>query len=170
MCLTCSIVNGELFPVGGIIYEDTYVLLHHCIDSQIPGYLILSPSRHIESYSNLSQNEILHMGIVTKAVVAALKRIDGIEKVYLANFGEQTTHFHMHIFPRYKWMLNHSFEEIGTDNVLDGAKLLSFCRKKYKVQPEFIDKEDIIAVIEQVKRVFSNPELLNVLHNVIHME
>ncbi|MBP2630368.1 MAG: histidine triad protein [Firmicutes bacterium] len=159
MCLTCSIVNGEFFPVGGIIYKDSYVLLHHCIDLQIPGYLILSPLRHTESYSDLNQNEMLHMGIVTKAVVAALKRIDGMEKVYLANFGEETTHFHMHIFPRYKWMLNHSAEEICTDNMLDGAKLLSFCRKKYKVQPEFINEEGIIAVIEQVKRVLSNPDL-----------
>jgi len=158
MCLTCSIINGEVFPVGGILYKDSYVLLHHCIDLQIPGYLILSPVRHIESYSDLSQNEMLHMGRVTKAAVAALKRIDGIEKVYLASFGEETTHFHMHIFPRYKWMLHHSAEEICTDNMLDGAKLLSFCRKKYKTQPKFMNKEDIIAVIEQVKQVFSNCE------------
>jgi diadenosine tetraphosphate (Ap4A) HIT family hydrolase len=162
MCLTCSIVNGEFFPVGGIIYKDNYVLLHHCIDLQIPGYLILSPLRHIESYSDLSQNEMLHIGIVTKAVVAVLKRIDGIEKVYLASFGEETTHFHFHIFPRYKWMLNHSAEEICTDNMLDGAKLLSFCRKKYKVQPTFINKEDILPVIKQIKQAFANPDLLNV--------
>lgn len=163
MCLTCDIINNRFLPVGGIVYKDEYVILHHCIDIQISGYFIISPLRHVESYDDLSQIEILHMGIITKFLIAALKKIDGIEKIYISNFGEETPHFHLHIFPRYKWMLRYSVEEICTDNRIDGAKLLSFCRKKYKVQPEFINKEDIIVVVEQIKRE------MNALHNNIHL-
>lgn len=159
MCLTCNIVNGEVLPVGGIIYKDDYIVLHHCIDINIPGYLILSPLRHVESYSDLNQTEIQYMGIVMKLVVTALEKIDDIQKVYVANFGEETIHFHMHIFPRYKWMLKHSCENIYTDNKVDGAKLFSFCRKHYKTVPDHMKKNDIATVIKFVRNMIVTNEM-----------
>lgn len=155
MCLTCSIVKGDILPVGGIIYKDDYVILHHCIDINIPGYLILSPLRHVEVYSDLNQIEILHMGTIMKFAVATLNKINDVEKVYVANFGEETTHFHMHIFPRYKWMLHYSAEYIRTDNKIDGAKLLSFCRKEHKIIPDLMKKKQILTVIEHVRTLIS---------------
>lgn len=152
MCLTCNIIKGDILPVGGIIYKDDYVILHHCIDLNIPGYLIISPVKHIETYSDLNQTTLLHIGVILKFAVNALEKIDAVEKVYIATFGEETSHFHMHIFPRYQWMLNYAAEEIFTDNKLDGAKLLSFCRKKYKITPELMKKTNILAVIEYIRR------------------
>lgn len=151
MCLTCSIIKGDIIPVGGIIHKDDNTVLHHCMDQNIPGYLILSPVRHVESYGDLSQTDILHMGMIMKLAVNALKKIDGVEKVYVAHFGEETAHFHMHIFPRYKWMLTHSADDICTDHKIDGAKLLSFCRQQYKTRPELMAQDDILAVVEHVR-------------------
>lgn len=151
MCLTCNIISGDVAPVGGVIYKDDYIVLHHCVDVDIPGYLILSPVRHVESYSDLNEAEILQMGIMMKLAVTALEKIDGIEKVYIANFGEETAHFHIHIFPRYKWMLQQCADDICTDNKIDGPKLLSFCRKHYKTAPDCLRKEDILSVIELLK-------------------
>lgn len=154
MCLTCDIISGDVFPIGGVIYKDAYIVLHHCVDVNIPGYLILSPIRHVESYNNLNESEIIQIGIVMKLAVTVLEKIAGIEKVYIANFGEQTTHFHMHIFPRYQWMLEQYSEDIRTDNIIDGPKLLSFCRKRYKTAPDCLKKDDILTVIEQFNGVF----------------
>jgi diadenosine tetraphosphate (Ap4A) HIT family hydrolase len=160
MCLTCSIVAGDLSPIGGIIYKDDHVILHHCIDINIPGYLIISPLIHVEAYSDLHETEILHMGIITKLAVATLKKLDGVEKVYVANFGEETAHFHMHIFPRYKWMLNYSAEDIYTDHKLDGARLLSFCRRQHKIMPDLMQNNDIIAVIKQIRKTIGTPAFI----------
>ncbi|WP_371364520.1 hypothetical protein SRRS_52020 [Sporomusa rhizae] len=156
MCLTCSIVNAELLPTGGIIYKDDYIVLHHCIDINIPGYLIISPLRHVESFSDLNQTEILQMGTIMKLAVTALEQVDGVEKVYIANFGEETTHFHMHIFPRYKWMLNQSAQDIYIGNRVDGAKLLSFYRQKCKTTPELMKENDIVAVTAYIQNLISS--------------
>jgi diadenosine tetraphosphate (Ap4A) HIT family hydrolase len=154
VCLTCDIINSDFVPVGGVIYKDDYIVLHHCVDVNIPGYLILSPLRHVESYSDLNEAEILQIGIIIKLAVTALEKIDGMEKVYIANFGEQTTHFHMHIFPRYKWMLQQCTDDIYTDNKVDGPKLLSCWRKQYKTAPDGLRKADILTVIQQLSGVF----------------
>ncbi len=151
MCLTCGIAAGKIVPVGGIIYKDDYVVLHHCIDVNIAGYLIISPVRHVEEYSGLNVTEIIQIGTVMKAAAAILSEMDGIEKIYLANFGEETAHFHMHIFPRYKWMLNCSAEDIHTDNKIDGAKLLSIYRKRFKVERDAMDNDYIINVVEGIR-------------------
>jgi len=153
MCLTCDIMQGKISPVGGIIYQDDDVILHHCIDINIPGYLVLSPVRHVEYYNDLNKIEILQMSIVMKLAIMALKRNDAVEKVYVANFGEETSHFHMHIFPRYKWMLRYSDENIRTHNKIDGAKLLSFFREKCKVKRERMEQNDILAAIEDVRKI-----------------
>lgn len=151
MCLTCSIIQGDIIPVGGIIYQDDCVVLHHCIDINIPGYLILSPIKHTETYSQLNERDLLEMAIIMKFAVAALEALDGVDKVYIANFGEETTHFHMHIFPRYHGMLTHLARDIRTDQKVDGAKLLSYCRKRYKTTSECMETNEILAVIQQVK-------------------
>lgn len=154
MCLTCNIVKGNVLPPGGIIYRDDFVVLHHCLDVNVPGYLILSPLRHVVSYSGLTQTEIFHMGRITRVAVRALEEIDGVEKVYTANFGEETTHFHLHIFPRYASMLRQS-GDIYTNGKIDGAKLFSFCRRHYKTEPEMISTSDILTVIEHVRSLIN---------------
>ncbi|MBP2642517.1 MAG: histidine triad protein [Firmicutes bacterium] len=151
MCLTCNIIESNVMPVGGIIYKDDSVILHHCIDQDIPGYLIISPVRHVEAYGDLDQAEILRMGMIIKLSVAALKMIKGVDKVYVANFGEETAHFHMHIFPRYQWMLKYHAEDICTDSKVDGAKLFSFCRKQNKIKSDFKQEGEILAATEHVK-------------------
>lgn len=55
MCLTCSIVKGAKIPPGGLIYKDNEVVIHQCIDVNVPGYLILSPIRHVTTYQDLTQ-------------------------------------------------------------------------------------------------------------------
>lgn len=132
MCLTCSIIKGDRFPYGGLIYQDDEVIMHHCIDVNVPGYLVLSPLRHITDYNNLTDVELTAVMKVMKCVVAILYRIPNVEKVYILNFSEETSHFHFHIFPRYSWMANKSNMELFLDEKLDGAKLFSFYRSKNK--------------------------------------
>lgn len=131
MCLTCSIAAGRISPPGGVVYRDDFVLLNHSMDVPIPGYVILSPLRHMEQLHRMTVDESVALAKVLRAVCAAVQSLDGVEKVYVASFGEDTGHVHFHIFPRYQWMLAEPAEEIFTGEKLDGAKLFSYMRKKY---------------------------------------
>ncbi len=147
MCLTCDIVNGKIVPVGGIIYQDDWVILHQCLDVNIPGYIIISSMRHVEGYDDLNDSELFRIGIVSRTTIQILKELQNVEKVYIANLGEETAHFHWHLFPRYNWMLTRHTEDICTANKIDGAKLFSLCREKYKVPLDRMNQPDILNTI-----------------------
>ncbi|WP_196601431.1 HIT family protein [Pectinatus frisingensis] len=151
MCLTCSIVKGAKIPPGGLIYKDNEVVIHHCIDVDVPGYLILSPIRHVTTYQDLTQTEIMTIAMILKEVVAILQQIPDVEKVYILNLAEETSHFHFHIFPRYCWMLDSFNAELFSDGKLDGAKLFSYYRRENKV-----NKLQDIANLEQTIEFIRN--------------
>ncbi|MEM5794894.1 MAG: HIT domain-containing protein [Bacillota bacterium] len=151
MCLTCDIIAGKVVPAGGIIYQDDWIILHHCIDINIAGYLIVSPVRHVETYGDLHEAEIRKIGVLTKDITAILSEFNGVEKIYLASFGEETAHFHAHIFPRYKWIIDHHAQDVCLGNKIDGAKLLSICREKYKVEGQIMENDGIRDVVAKVR-------------------
>lgn len=128
MCLTCDILNKK--TPAEIIYQNEFVIASHCINTSIPGYLILSPKRHITTFGDLTHDEYKTLISVTELLVKSLNEISEIKKVYLLSFGEDTEHFHYHIFPRYDWMLD--LEDIYHNGILDGARLFSEAIKKYK--------------------------------------
>ena len=151
MCLTCDVVNKKVVPAGGILYQDNLVILHQCLDVNIPGYFIVSPIRHVEEYSSLTDSEIFRISLAARSVVQILHELNDVEKVYILNFAEETAHFHWHLFPRYTWMVTQNTEHIYTGNRLDGAKLFSFYREKCKAQLADMDKSDILKTIDIVR-------------------
>jgi diadenosine tetraphosphate (Ap4A) HIT family hydrolase len=148
MCLTCDIVAGKGAPAGGVIYKDEFVVVHHCVDVAVAGYLIVSPLRHAEGFGDLTDGEIARLGAAAKKAVNALKEVEGVERVYIAGFGEVTAHFHLHIFPRYRWMPLRLPEATDSCGRLDGPRLLSICRAKYRAAPEAMNRPEIVAMAE----------------------
>lgn len=151
MCLTCRIIQGEYSPPGGVIYEDEYLILHHCIDVFIPGYLILSPKRHTEHFHALSDAEIRRFGVITQAITGLVNEIPDVGKVYIASFCEESSHIHFHIFPRYNWIVSQGHEYIVTEGRLDGAKLLSWARQQYKTSSVYMSDPSILEVVTRLK-------------------
>ncbi|MBU2699428.1 diadenosine tetraphosphate (Ap4A) HIT family hydrolase [Sporomusaceae bacterium BoRhaA] len=69
----------------------------------------------------------------------------------MLSLGEETKHFHFHLFPRYNWMLNFPEENICTNGKIDGAKLFSFSRNKYKTNKQEQYESRFLSVINHVR-------------------
>ncbi len=151
MCLTCDIIEGKAVPAGGVIYRDGLVVVHHCVDVAVPGYLIVSPLRHVEGFGDLTDGEIVRLGAVAKKAVDILKKVEGVERVYIASLGEETNHFHLHIFPRYDWMPVCHPEAKNARGQLDGAKLLSICREEYRATRAAMNQPEILELVAQLR-------------------
>ena len=141
MCLTCSIIKNEKIPPGGVIYKNGEVIIHHCIDVNVPGYLVVSSIRHVGEYQELTDKELITIARILKSIVGILYKISGVEKVYILNFAEQTKHFHFHIFPRYSWMIDKTNIELFSGELLDGAKLFSYYRRENKLDDLVIEPQ-----------------------------
>jgi diadenosine tetraphosphate (Ap4A) HIT family hydrolase len=151
MCLTCRLIQQEITPPGGIIHQTSCLILHQCLDINIPGYLILSPIRHVTHYQDLAAAELTAIHTTLHQSARILQTLPGVEKVYICSLGEETTHFHFHIFPRYQWMLDCPSESIYTGDKVDGAKLFSFMRIKYKTSTDALLSNEVIATVDYIR-------------------
>lgn len=156
MCLTCRIIAGEKRPPGGVIFETANVILHHCIDVAVPGYLVASPKRHINTVTMLADEEYLELVQLLRVAVQLLEEIPGVEKIYIASIGEETTHIHFHLFPRYGWMLDNLPQTGWTDGKLDGLKLMAYVRQHYKAGEAEMNSIAIMDAVEIIRQKLSS--------------
>ena len=49
-CIGCAIAKGELTPPGGTIYESRNIVLAADPEVPIPGFLIITGRRHVNSF------------------------------------------------------------------------------------------------------------------------
>ncbi len=150
-CLTCKIINELINPPGGIIHRDNRVLLCHNLDINIPGYVILSPLKHVTIWEQLDLQELNKLTAILHLTLQNLKQILLVDKIYICNFGEQTEHIHFHLFPRYDWMLN--IKDAYTEGKFDGAKLFSYMRNKYKTSTDQVSSnKKVIEVVDNLRK------------------
>jgi len=95
-------------PLPRVVFEDQDFLVKHVKQREAPegsaylGWMRITLKRHVESWSELSQEESRSLGDIARRVVRALETLEGVVKVYTFVLGDQVPHFHIHVFPRYR--------------------------------------------------------------------
>ena len=69
----------------------------HCPD----GWLLVA-RQHIEAIDELTEDEAIELGLLTRRVSLAMKDVTGCQKTYVMQFAEAEghSHVHFHIVPR----------------------------------------------------------------------
>ncbi len=101
-CPICDKQQGQV--VGGVVYEDELVYVHHVYDDEGPtflGYVRLETKRHTPSFAELTTDEALAIGQLTARLSRALKACTGGDHVYVFFYGDHVPHLHLHIWARY---------------------------------------------------------------------
>ncbi|CUB51963.1 AP-4-A phosphorylase [Bacillus subtilis] len=111
-CLGCRLAGGEekIYKV----YEDDYVTCFLDHAPFYPGHTLIVPKQHVVEVDELDD-------IVAKSIMAASKLItkairivykpDGVTVCQNGGVFNESTHYHMHVVPRYK---ERSFAEFYT--------------------------------------------------------
>jgi len=100
-CIFCKIINGNIPSTK--VYEDDTVLVFKDINPQMPVHIIVIPKKHIESITDLKQEDEKIVGKIFTAINKTAHDL-GIDKTgfrVISNCGEdagQTVkHLHFHI-------------------------------------------------------------------------
>jgi diadenosine tetraphosphate (Ap4A) HIT family hydrolase len=74
----------------------------HCNSTALLGWLIVIARRHIAAIDEMSEDEAIELGKLTRRVSIILKDTTGCAKTYVAQFAEAPghQHVHFHIIPR----------------------------------------------------------------------
>lgn len=104
-CPACDF-NNHLFSLDcGMAYEDEMFTLAQDWELPIPGFLVASPKRHVEKFSELSSEERAKIFEVVDKCINILRENKVCENFNVIFEEKDGIHFHIWIMPRHDWMI-----------------------------------------------------------------
>jgi diadenosine tetraphosphate (Ap4A) HIT family hydrolase len=101
-CLSCSDgARSDLAPRDRVYLSPRWRVAH-AFGTQLPGWLVVLPRRHVTALDELTAAEQAELGPLLAAVTAALREVVHCDKTYVALFAEAEgfAHLHFHVVPR----------------------------------------------------------------------
>ena len=101
-CYSCDQQAAPLLPPREDVVHTDHWRIVHSFNTTLPGWLVLLPTRHLLSFSDLSPAAADELGGLVRRMSAALEGVTGCVKTYLMQFSEAEgfSHLHLHLVPR----------------------------------------------------------------------
>ncbi|GAA1131517.1 HIT family protein [Nocardioides aquiterrae] len=101
-CYPCDQqARTDLPPREDVVHTEHWRVAH-AFDSSLPGWLVLLPTRHVRSFTDLAPAAADELGGLVRRLSVALESVTGCVKTYLMQFSEAEgfSHLHLHLVPR----------------------------------------------------------------------
>jgi diadenosine tetraphosphate (Ap4A) HIT family hydrolase len=91
----------SLPPREDVVHTDRWRVAH-ALNSALPVWLVLLPTRHVASFTELTPEAADELGGLVRRLGGALEVVTGCVKTYLMQFSEADgfSHLHLHLAPR----------------------------------------------------------------------
>jgi diadenosine tetraphosphate (Ap4A) HIT family hydrolase len=101
-CSSCGRQAEASLPPREDVRHTDHWRVAHAFNSTLPGWLVLLPTRHVTSFTELAPEAADELGGLVRLMSNALEQITGCVKTYLMQFSEADgfTHLHLHLVPR----------------------------------------------------------------------
>ena len=101
-CIFCKIINGEI--PSNKLYEDDKLIAILDVNPVVDGHTLIIPKEHIEDYTKLDKDTILHIyEVADKLTKDIMKKLNSKGMTFSINYGDsqEVKHFHLHLLPDY---------------------------------------------------------------------
>jgi diadenosine tetraphosphate (Ap4A) HIT family hydrolase len=101
-CYSCDQQGDDSLPPREDVVHTDHWRVAHAFNSTLPGWLVLLPTRHVLSFTDLRPEAADELGGLVRRMSAALEQVTGCVKTYLMQFSEAEgfSHLHLHLLPR----------------------------------------------------------------------
>lgn len=101
-CFPCDQQAGGLSSTARGRRTHRTLARRPCVNSTLPGWLVLLPTRHVTSFTDLTPEAADELGGLIRCLGTGLEAVTGCEKTYLMQFSEAEgfSHLHLHLVPR----------------------------------------------------------------------
>lgn len=154
-CMGCAISNLKISIPGGIIYNGKYAILAADPEIPLPGFLVVNSKRHVNSFSKLTKEEIIEIGLLIKYAEEALKDLRITTEVTLVQ-EERSKHLHLWIFPTQQWMI---------DKYGKGIFYLKEIIDDVMHNHNESDVQDVMETTQKIKQYFIEKKVKNAIEN-----
>ena len=102
-CLSCMADSQPDLPPRERVYVGPRWRVAHAFGTELPGWLVVFPRRHVVALDELTAAEAADLGPLLRDVSCALRKVTLCEKTYVALFAEAEgfEHIHFHLIPRH---------------------------------------------------------------------
>ena len=114
-CIFCKIINNEI--PSYTIYEDDIVKCFLDINPDSMGHCLIIPKKHYKDLFEIDDTTLLHILNICKNISSKIIKVlkaEGITLIQNNGDIQEVKHFHIHIKPYYKNIINMSIEEVYT--------------------------------------------------------
>ncbi|MEO6996858.1 MAG: HIT family protein [Terracoccus sp.] len=111
-CFACDHQASDALPPREDVVHTEYWRVAVAFNSTLPGWLVINPTRHLTSFTELAPAAADELGGLVHRLSRALEQVTGCVKTYLMQFSEADgfSHLHVHVVPR---MPDHPAEARG---------------------------------------------------------
>ncbi len=101
-CLSCAQQAHPYRPPAEDVVHTDHWRVAHAFNSTLAGWLVILPTRHITSFTELAPEAADELGGLVRRLSTALEQVTGCVKTYLMQFSEAEgfSHLHLHLVPR----------------------------------------------------------------------
>ncbi len=101
-CFACDQQTAVSLPPRDDVVHTAHWRVAHAFNSTLPGWLVLLPTRHVTSFTQLTAAAADEVGGLVIRLSAALEAVTDCAKTYLMQFSEAEgfSHLHLHLVPR----------------------------------------------------------------------
>ena len=138
-CIGCTVAENIHFKEGQIHQSKLWNLAQD-FEIAYPGMIILSPTRHVSTYTDLTKNELKELQVLITHCKKAIKRIFNCDKVAYMFYEKPTGHIHFIIIPLH-----------GLVEIKDKYAVLAELMAKTKALRN--DKENMTQVINAISKL-----------------
>lgn len=142
-CPGCAYANHEFKLPCGMAYEDELFTLSQDWELPIEGFMVLSPKRCIEFFSELTEEERIKSFNLVNKTINILKENNICDRFNVIFEEKEGRHFHIWIMPRHKWMSD-LFEDI-TDNI---GEIFAYAKSNFHDQSIYNRIKEITNIVK----------------------
>ena len=101
-CFPCDQQAAAIRPPREDVLHTDHWRVVHAFNSTLPGWLVLLPTRHVTSFTQVPPEAADELGGLLRRLSSALEVVTGCVKTYLMQFSEAEgfSHLHLHLVPR----------------------------------------------------------------------
>ena len=101
-CYSCDQQGRSALPPREDVVHTDHWRFAHAFNSTLPGWLVVLPTRHVTSFTQLAPAAADELGGLVRRLSVALEAVTGCVKTYLMQFSEAEgfSHLHLHLVPR----------------------------------------------------------------------
>jgi len=103
-CYGCAYANHEFSLPCGMVFEDEMITLSHDWELPINGFMVVCPKRHVEYFSELTEEEINYIFKYVRKTQQYLKELNICDEFDIVISEKKGVHLHVWISPKHKWI------------------------------------------------------------------